>query len=84
MTGDYRDLVIEDLADENCLLQERINSLEADVAIYRELAAAAFDAVCALTISNRSLQQSTDRLKDELQGAREERLLHAGADDEAA
>jgi len=35
---DYRDIVIADLSDENALLREYIESLQADVCAYRELA----------------------------------------------
>ena len=48
--SDYRDLVIEDLATEAIESRERIVSLEQDVAVYRELTTASFDALRSLTV----------------------------------
>jgi pyridoxine/pyridoxamine 5'-phosphate oxidase len=44
---DYRDLVIEDFADENARLRERVASLEADVVSYRGLVSVLLDTVHA-------------------------------------
>ena len=84
MTGDYRDLVIEQLRDDEALLRERVASLEADVAVYRELAAAAVDALRDLTARFERLQNSSRLLRDELSAFRERVLLESGADDVAA
>lgn len=81
---DYRDLVIRQLSDDEALLLERVASLEADVATYRELANAACDALRDLTVRHKRLQESTERLRDEYRALRERLLFEAGADDEAA
>jgi len=57
-TDDYRDLVIEDLATETIELRERIGSLEADVAAYRELA---HQAIHRLHDVTQTLRRATDQ-----------------------
>jgi hypothetical protein len=54
---DYRDLVIEDFADENARLRERVASLEADVVSYRGL-------VSVLLGTVRAWQQNPARQHD--------------------
>lgn len=78
---DYRDVVIECYGDENAALRERIVSLEADVAVYRELTCAAFDALRDRTVRYQRLQESSNRLSEEYRALREQLLLNAGADD---
>jgi phage shock protein A len=80
---DDRDVVIRQLADDEALLLERISSLEADVGVYRELAAAACDALRDLTVRYQRLHASFSQLRDAYRALRA-RLLEAGADDVAA
>jgi hypothetical protein len=79
---DYREVVITDLADENGWLRERVASLEADVAVYRELAIAAMDALREVTVRNQALEPTNARLRDEVKAYRENALLRAGAEDD--
>ena len=79
---DTTQLVIEDLALNEVVLRERIVSLETDVAVYRELTVAAFDALRHLTVRYQRLQESSRRDTDELRAHREQQLLEAGADDD--
>jgi hypothetical protein len=59
-------LVIEDLADAEAALRERVASLEADVAVYRELALVAFDIVYDLTRRNRALVIRRARMGEDI------------------
>ena len=61
---------------------DRIESLEADVSVYRELACAALDALSDLTRRHRLQTTDVARLNTETRMYREEQLLRAGADDE--
>ena len=61
---DHRDLVIEALADDEALLRERVASLEADVAGYRDLAIEGIHALRALTIERDRLREANQRLRD--------------------
>ncbi len=79
--NDYRDLALEDAALDYVLACERIASLEADIAIYRELAVAAFDGLHDLTVARDRERVQHQRLKDEYLGLCERLLLQAGADD---
>jgi len=81
---DYRDDVITMLADSEATLRDRIVSLEADVATYRELAVAAFDGLRNLTLRLERVTAERDRLRDDNRRLREDALLRAGAEDEAA
>ena len=76
------EITVEMLADENIALRERNGSLDADVAVYRELTCAAFDALRDLTVRYHRLQECSRRVRDEYQALREQRLLEAGADDD--
>jgi hypothetical protein len=49
--ADYRDLVIQQLSDDEAALLGRVVHLETDVATYRELLSAAFDALHDVTVS---------------------------------
>jgi hypothetical protein len=75
------DIVIETLALSEAELLGRVATLEADVQIYRELAVASFDALQGLTLCNRRLRDSGDRLRDENRALRAQILRNAGADD---
>jgi len=81
---DFRDVVIEELAASEAMLLDYIATLEADRAVFRELAFAAFDGLRELTIRNEALQHTVIRLRDELHALRERELLRAGADDDVA
>ncbi len=61
---DHREFVIEALADDEALLIERVASLEADVAGYRELALEGLHALRALTIERDRLRTANQRLRD--------------------
>lgn len=63
---DHRDLVIEALADDEALLRERVASLEADIAGYRDLALEGIHALRALTIERDRLRAANQRLRDAL------------------
>jgi hypothetical protein len=78
---DYRDLVIEELADAEAELRERIASLEADVDSYRELAIAAFDALHDLTVARDRERVQHQHLKGAYRALCEGLMLQAGADD---
>jgi YD repeat-containing protein len=78
---DYRDLVIEDACIELEMKDERIASLEADIAIYRELTCVAFDALRDLTVSRDRDRQQHQYVRDEYRALRERLLLRAEADD---
>jgi hypothetical protein len=84
VSGDGSDLTIETLALSEAELLEHLASLETDMAVYRELAVAGFDAVRDLTIRNDKLRADRDRLRDENSALREHLLLKAGADVAAA
>jgi hypothetical protein len=75
------DLVIETLAGSEAELLERVASLEADVAVYRLLAAAAFDVLQILTAQHQAHEASCDRLRDEYRALCEQTFLKAAADD---
>jgi predicted nuclease with TOPRIM domain len=82
--ADYRDLVIEMLADAEAALLEHVASLEADVATYRELTCAAFDALQRLTHQHDRLREQHQRLLDEYRSFRERTLLNAHDTDREA
>ncbi|MEP7306321.1 MAG: hypothetical protein ABJA98_12460 [Acidobacteriota bacterium] len=65
---DHRDLVIAELADSEALLRQRIASLEADVAIYREISQAGIHALHNLTVQLGRLRQQHERLVVEYRG----------------
>jgi hypothetical protein len=75
------DAVIEMLAASEVEQAERIVRLETDLAIFRELTCAAFDALRANTVRLTRVQAERDRLRDERRQWREDHLLRAGADD---
>jgi len=83
VTADYRELVIEDLSSENATLRAEIVELDTDAAVYRELALATFDALRDLTLRHDRLLADRDRLRDENRRLREDRLIAAGATDDA-
>jgi hypothetical protein len=68
-------LVIEDLASENVLLNERIASLEADNRTLHELAVAGFDALRTSTLTLQKLRGQHAELKDEYRQFRERILI---------
>jgi hypothetical protein len=74
-------LTLEMLADSEAELRERVASLEADNAIYRELTCAACDALHSLTVARDRERVHYQRLKDQYQALCERLLLEAGADD---
>ena len=81
---DYSDMVIElleGLADENVILQERIASLEAEVGTYRELALVAFDALRRVTDRDRDIREANDRLNNLNHALSEELFLQSGVED---
>ena len=78
------EIVIEDLADENALLRERIASLEADVGTYRELAIATLDALAHVTQQHQQLRNDYQEQSDAYRWLCQETLLRAGADDDEA
>lgn len=78
---DHRDLVIEQLADDEGQLTEQIASLSMDVGTYRDLAIATLDALRDVTIQNAKLTALNQERQDECRRLREELLLRAGADD---
>lgn len=79
---DYRDLVIEMLADSEAALRARVSELEADVGTYRAISVAALDALERLTAQNLQLQNDLTREREAYRALREQRLLEAGADDD--
>lgn len=82
---DDRDLVIAELSDCEALLRERVASLEADVAAYRELSVAACDALHQLTVRHQRLQHRSEELRAEYEDFRARMMLEAIDDrDEAA
>lgn len=83
-TNHDRDLVIEAFAASEACLLERVLSLEADVAVYREIACAALDALRTLTLNSDQLKRERDELRDTQRAQRERDLLQAGADDDEA
>lgn len=79
MNTDFRDLALEDAAFDLVRADERIRSLEADVAVYRELTNAALDALHDLTVRYDRVCAERDRLADDYRRCREDALLAAGA-----
>ncbi len=73
-----KDAALEFFAGRELELRERVASLEADVAVYRELAVAGFDALRDLTVRYRRLQASANRVHDEYRELRQQLLLEAG------
>jgi hypothetical protein len=65
-TRDYRDLVIEELADSGAALLDRIGDLEQQVRVWREIAQQGIHALHDRELQNR-------RLRDLLRSMREER-----------
>ena len=80
---DYRELVIEDLADENVLLREGIASLEADLGTYREIAIATLDALVNVTQQNERLRHDYQQQRDAYRWLRDEILLRVADEAEA-
>ena len=82
------EMVIELLAAAEVDLRARVTELEADVAVYRLLLLAAFDALRALTVQYDALRERQRDEADRARWQREEWLLADGADepgsDEAA
>ena len=78
MSRDYRDIVIEELADAEALLLERVASLEADVQSYRLLAQEAIHALHDLARERDRLRERHHRLLNEYRALRED-LLRAAA-----
>ena len=76
---DYRDLVIEELADSETALRERIASLDGENAGFRELLCAAMDLLHDLTVKRDREREQYARLKDEYRAFREQILLAAEA-----
>ena len=68
------DTVCEMLAHDEAVALERIASLEADVASYRELAVMAISALRELTQRHDRLREQHARLRDQYQALREEVL----------
>ena len=86
---DYRDLVIRDLADGDANLREAnkqlvalVESLQADAAVYRELAQAAFDAVRDVTVRYDRLHATHAETVHAYRCLRETLLLQSTPDDE--
>ena len=73
-----------ELLDHHQALRERVDSLEDDVARYRELAIVGFDTVRTLTLRLERVTVDRDRLRDDYRRLRDDVLIRAGADDEAA
>ncbi len=65
MSSDYRDIVIEELADAEALLLERVESLEEDVQSYRLLAQEAIHALHDLARERDRRRERHHRLLDE-------------------
>jgi hypothetical protein len=65
MSADHRDLMITDLALSEAELLKRVASLEAEVAIYRELALQAIHALHDVTADRNRLRAQHHRLLDE-------------------
>jgi precorrin isomerase len=84
MNPDHRDLAIAEFADTEAALLERLVNLEADVAAYRELSTAAFDALRTLTVEYQTLQASCHRLREQYRALCERTLLKAGVDESEA
>jgi len=74
---------IDELALENLELRDRLESVEADVGVYREIAVAALDALVTLTSRERRARLERDEARAELQRYFEEQLIARGADDSA-
>lgn len=72
-------IVIEDLAYENVVLNERVASLEADNRTYHELAVAGFDALRAKTLELKSLQRIHRDLREEYRQFRVRMLIGESA-----
>ncbi len=64
---DYRDICVQDLALELTIAEERIRSLEADVASYRELSHHGIQHLAALTQDRDRLRRRLDFLRQEFQ-----------------
>lgn len=75
------ELVIQALAATEAELREHIANLEADVAVYREIAQAALDALRQVTVAHQTLQRTNHDLRDEFRAFRE-RVMLDGLDDE--
>ena len=76
---DYKDLVIEMLADSEAELCERNASVEADRDTYRMLAQEAIHALHHQTITLDRLRASHQRLIDDYRRLREQVLRHSEA-----
>jgi hypothetical protein len=75
------EMEIEYLLDSEAALRARVIELEADCAIYRELALAALDAVRTLTQQNDALRARCEEQADRLRAQYEEALLADGVDE---
>ena len=71
--------VCEMLALSEAELLERVASLEADVAVYRELALAGVQALADLTVRHARLRDDRARLLDEYRRLREHLIRDSGA-----
>jgi hypothetical protein len=69
---DYRDEVIEELANSEAILRERVTSLEADNDIRQELLSEALSALHRVTVQGDRFQQRIAELLVALQDARDE------------
>jgi hypothetical protein len=76
---DHRDAVIEVLAEDEASLRERVASLTADVAVYRELAQAGMSALHDLTVERDRLREQHHRLIDEFRALRAHTMRTAAA-----
>jgi len=79
MTSAADRLVITDLADENALLRERVESLEHDVVRYRELAQVALAQLQELTATIERERRAHARVRDEYCALRQRLLNEAEA-----
>ena len=79
MPADYKDLVIETLADDEAALLERLASLENDIRIYRELAQQALHELHHLTRRHDRLREQHARLLDEFRFLRAQTMRRSVA-----
>jgi hypothetical protein len=77
-------LELEHLLLENAEYRERIGLLEADVAVYRELVVAAFDALRDLAVQHARLRDERDRLRDGDRARREEVFVGLAAEEHSS
>ena len=65
MSRDHRDLALEQFADDERQLLERLASVEDDRDIYREMVQVTLQQLHDLTQSHQQLREQRDRLRDE-------------------